>query len=83
MLQVDDDIRCGYEEDTRRKIALIVEPAVRNEIANRSLGLDEMVVNNSIKELALVDLWWCQASRYTGGRTNFFFFLIYRRWYWK
>lgn len=49
-------IRCGYEEDTRRKIALIVEPAVRNEIANRSLGLDEMVVNNSIKELALVDL---------------------------
>lgn len=53
-------IRCGYEEDTRRKIALIVEAAVRNEIANRSLGLDslvnEMVVNNSIKELALVDL---------------------------
>lgn len=52
-------IRCGYEEDTRRKIALIVEAAGRNEIANRSLGLDsldEMVVNNSIKELALVDL---------------------------
>lgn len=59
MLQVDDDIRCGYEEDTRHKIALIVEAVVRNEIANRFLGLDsldEMVVNNSIKELALVDL---------------------------
>lgn len=58
MLQVDDDsmwLRRGYED----KIALIVEAAVRNEIANRSLGLDsldEMVVNNSIKELALVDL---------------------------